>query len=545
MRVPLVKWRHTLPELVTGRFPRKGRFKLGYIGLDAPSASTEPESSQESGLPIPYWACVHGIRPRFGTTGDKQPLTEHEIALSLSNLSNSTSLIKVLSQIYADANPKQRQLVERARLGRVLLPAIQSAAGQGLITTTDDRPHRPVTVTELLSLYAGNRIKPSLFDLILAACIANTGKQDVSLIPMSSIKRFLDGDADQEELGLLAHQYFRPTMVTGASSSAKTVLFRDPRAGTTSIAICEITTSNTITGNFRVNCEVVLCCALGHYMDCTTPTADFTDFQNRTQMFLEALFPSHRVPWAWWQCSAQDSDPESQPLDRLGRNADWALRTSVFLDPRGTTEDPALQLLDLLFNLFTPTRLGTISKIMGYDSFLSTEVDDIDASGDVSDEESVGGSDAEEVDFGLWVRPIHVLKVQMTVARQLALALDERVATKQSFLTATQSRPSVDCGIPKHLGDVGDASDANEYDAGASDDGAEEDSIYGVDDTYLWYRTRLKMCKVLATGARVVLGGKSSGLLENGGLLRCARRRVEPRGRSRGRPRGFVITKRL
>ncbi|RSL80863.1 hypothetical protein CEP52_017315 [Fusarium oligoseptatum] len=280
-------------------------------------------------------------------------------------------------------------------------------------------------------------------------------------------------------------------------------------------------------------------------MDCTTPTADFTDFQNRTQMFLEALFPSHRVPWAWWQCSAQDSDPESQPLDRLGRNADWALRTSVFLDPRGTTEDPALQLLDLLFNLFTPTRLGTISKIIGYDSFLSTEVDDIDASGDVSDEESVGGSDAEEVDFGLWVRPIHVLKVQMTVARQLALAPDERVATKKSFLTATQSRPSVDCGIPKHLGDVGDASDANEYDAGASDDGAEEDSIYGVDDTYLWYRTRLKMCKVLATGARVVLGGKSSGLLENGGLLRCARRRVEPRGRSRGRPRGFVITKRL
>ncbi|KAJ4230827.1 hypothetical protein NW759_002816 [Fusarium solani] len=84
----------------------------------------------------------------------------------------------------------------------------------------------------------------------------------------------------------------------------------------------------------------------------------------------------------------------------------------------------------------------------------------------------------------------------MTVARQLALALYERVATKKSFLTATQSRPSVDCGIPKHLGDVGDASDANEYDAGASDDGAEEDSIHGVDDTSLWHRTVLKMCKV-------------------------------------------------
>ncbi len=54
---------------------------------------------------------------------------------------------------------------------------------------------------------------------------------------------------------------------------------------------------------------------------------------------------------------------------------------------------------------------------MGYDVFPSTEVEDVDAPGDVLDWESVGGSDEEEVDFGHWVRPIYVLKVQITVAR--------------------------------------------------------------------------------------------------------------------------------
>ncbi|KAI0911229.1 hypothetical protein F4823DRAFT_561071 [Ustulina deusta] len=40
---------------------------------------------------------------------------------------------------------------------------------------------------------------------------------------------------------------------------------------------------------------------------------------------------------------------------------------------------------------------------MGYDVFPSTEVEDVDAPGDVLDWESVGGSDEEEVDFGHWL----------------------------------------------------------------------------------------------------------------------------------------------
>ncbi|KAH8721046.1 hypothetical protein HC256_001414 [Beauveria bassiana] len=492
MRVPLAKWRHNLPELGHGRSFRKGRFKLGYNGLDASSSSTEPESSYESEERLPYWARIDIKGLRLSLPGDRQRLTEHEIALLLSDLSNSRSLIGLLSQINVDVaitNSRQGKLVNRARLGRLLYPAIQTAAKQGLIKTADDRSHRPATVVELLSLYAGDKIKPSMFDLILTASIANTGTQDVSLVPASLIKRFLDGDADQTELGLLAHQYFRPTSAMGTSSSSKTVLFRDPREGTTSIAICETTTSKTIDGIFRVKCEVVLCCALGNSVDLTTPSADFTDFQNRTQMLLEALFPSHTVPWAWWRCSAHDLDPGGQSVDQHGRNADWALRTSVLLNAEGTTDDPALQLLDLLFNLFTPARLNYISKILGYDSFLSTEVDNLDASRATSDSKSVAGSDEEEVNFELWVRPIQVMKVRMTVARQLIRALYERIATNNLPTVTQPHRP----GISKHTRDVENASEANEYDPAASDDGAEEDSILDINDLRFHHRNIFRL----------------------------------------------------
>ncbi|KAL7893705.1 hypothetical protein HDV64DRAFT_262114 [Trichoderma sp. TUCIM 5745] len=361
LRVPLAEWRCALPESISGRDPREGRFKLGYIGQDVTSTTTEPESSQQKALTLPHWAVISGARLMFSTVMGKIPPTEHEITLLLFDLSSSASLIKTLSQIHADdavIGNGQRHLVDRARLGRFLLPAFQIAAEQGFITPTDDRPHRPVTVAELLSFYAGGRVEPSLFDLVLASCIANTGTQDISLVPTSVINRFLDSDVNQKELALLTHQYFQPTIVISASSSTKTVLFRDPREGTTSIAICEITTSNTINGNLTAKCEARLCCALSSPLDCNIPTAGFTEYQNRTQTLLEVLFPSHTVPWAWWQCSAQDSCPEGQPFDQPGRNADWAVRTSVLLDAQGTTNDPALQLLDLLFNLFTPARLN-------------------------------------------------------------------------------------------------------------------------------------------------------------------------------------------
>ncbi|KAI0911230.1 hypothetical protein F4823DRAFT_586411, partial [Ustulina deusta] len=80
-------------------------------------------------------------------------------------------------------------------LGCVLLPAIQTATEQGFITTGDDCPCCPVIVAELLLLYVSYRIKLSLFDHIFAACIANTGMRDVSLVPVLSIKRIFVDDA--------------------------------------------------------------------------------------------------------------------------------------------------------------------------------------------------------------------------------------------------------------------------------------------------------------------------------------------------------------
>ncbi|KAJ4008699.1 hypothetical protein NW752_009823 [Fusarium irregulare] len=244
----------------------------------------------------------------------------------------------------------RNEYTDEARLASFLRGPLIFAAKCGFMTRSGNVSSPGFCVEEILRLHRQQKIKLDMFDRIMSVMVSNDGTMGVSYIP--GVIQCGDNKGKLSEI-------FRPLMSPTDAHGSKTIIIRGSEPRIACMAICEVRKKKQA-GRSSALCEAVLFHALGDSKRDTTDKK-LLNFRSEILNFLEKLFPSNAVSWAWWD------EGEAQV----------AIRESIVIDssrqgnrPQSAFMDPALQLLDVCCRAFTPHRFSALGKLMGHESLL-------------------------------------------------------------------------------------------------------------------------------------------------------------------------------
>jgi hypothetical protein len=251
----------------------------------------------------------------------------------------------------------QEETSDEAAAVVFLCPAIVISARLGAFVATDDNVDH-ATVEDILSLLPSQCLTVAAFHKTVSSAISLAAIDAVAIVPTSLVKRCIFNPT-LSDLDKLA-DYFRPVISDTQPQRSKTVLIHPPN-NAQCLAICEVTIrkwphpENPNKIRTTSKCEVVTIC-VGPTRD-----TDCVDFGADLERLFKNIFLKELVEWAWWTVEDEDNPNNLHA-------AEWVIRTSLKIDS-AQSSNATLILIHAVFAILGPVKTGTISKLIGYESF--------------------------------------------------------------------------------------------------------------------------------------------------------------------------------
>jgi len=256
-------------------------------------------------------------------------------------------------------------------LARAILPGVRETLRRGSFLKSNNPDNTSLTTEDLWCLFTKQQTQEWVFDAIVQATIKVTATQRVSVVPTSLYERWSMGRLNSIDVETLATVFQLPVSRAEASET-KVVLIRLPssRVPFKHVVISEITKAyqHQPSGAHRMPVAKTMCRSVLVYVG-LIPTSTASSCEGGTVSLTE--FPEAKVELKRFMShlfTPRSDEDETSTLVVPWSICDRVIHISPFLAST-YPYDPALLLLDTVFELFGTSRTTMIGKLLGSESF--------------------------------------------------------------------------------------------------------------------------------------------------------------------------------